>query len=329
MNKLKTSNRLRCISILFRSHVFLTKICGFFYFSFNRNPKSVQSSKFLVAYGVFIALLVILITPWSIFRVLRLGAVVQPTTLLAVTVFQFVTQYFHTAMAYVYLLRHLRVYQHTIRQALIISRELGQHQFQLFTSDKKFVYRVLLQLVCFVVLTRFAVAHILETTFEVNSHMLFHTLFILGLDGNWIILTNVYVGGLLFAAHSYRHLNKNLKLIMLELDGLKSTNVTRYCQLSDRVDILNQIHSDIASFLGNLNRLFAPYILLTTLNEFVTITAQVFLIYLFTFTNIKHNYGNGVYGDVASSIYLIINLVNLYLIVYASNIVTLRVSLSL
>lgn len=269
-----------CFHLFTRLFLFVGQTSGLFYFRINQATGAVKLSYFLLPYGVIYGIIITIVTPRSIYFILKLDNInlSNVNILIAASVLEFYTVYLITCSAYWSFLMNLKLAKSIVRQGMNLYREGLKLQSVWFHNEGRFIFRMIYKLFNVYVLSSSSISFFLANYFNDDYDLLRYVLNITLINFINSMLNNAYIWGIMFGAHLYRSINREIIAITKTINEMKRPDIGKSCELSDAIDRLNILHTEVTQYTRDLNQLFGMQNMFMFLNAFITIVAQVRLL---------------------------------------------------
>lgn len=266
-----------CFHLLTRLFQFVGLSSGLFYFRVNQATGAVKLSHFLLTYGVIYGIIITIVTPRSIYFILKLDNIKfsDVNVLIAASVLEYFSVYLITCSAYWSFLRNLKLIKSIVMQGMNLYRAGLKLQTKWFHDEGRFISRMIYKLINVYVLSSSSVSYFLANYFNNDYDLLRYVLNITIINFINSMLNNAYIWGIMFGAHLHRLINREIIAITKIINDMKRPDIWKSCELSDAIDRLNILHTEVTQYTRDLNRLFGMQNMLMFLNAFITIVAQV------------------------------------------------------
>lgn len=135
------------------------------------------------------------------------------------------------------------------------------------------------------------------------------------------IIPNVFYAGILLACYFYRQLNNLITEVVkssIPIGGAKKHHMTRFCELSDRLDEISILHMELSCITKSWNILFSIPIFFWICYKFAFVIASMFFNYVvlrdWLISNDDHRLENRVGNTFYSGLELLMVALELFLV---------------
>lgn len=308
---------------------------GIAQFKFDVRTNRFVPTTFSKLYGILVFLSILVLLPISTYDFMLLDVYFLRTPMTFIEIAKSVDMSRATIIhiaAYVTFMCYRKEWPELLNEGIDLYRATNEaSELDFFGTDGKFLVVFLIKFVkgwlpCFGVINSF---------FRYAEYYQFHgldyivkmlewTIFTLTLVDN-SFLSTIYMCGILYAAHLYRLLNTRLQVITQQLKWCDGITISECCDLSDKVDELNQIYLRITNFTQQFNDLFSPLLLVMFLCNFTSTVFEMFYLYL-NFVVSEIPFEHDATQNIGDIIFLISGALQICFVIYAGNKISERVS---
>lgn len=255
------------------------KLWGIFPLVYNVRTNSVKVSRKAFCYCSAVAVIIITMTAYLVFcQITSTHRLYEKVKIYpALSLQGHIVQYLAIVISYFTQIWNTTAFKDILNEALRLHQDIVYKSLNQ-PCDRKLQHHMLFQLSLILSATTlsllyFPLTSALQDLF--NRLMLGYYLMLI-IHMIDIIFTQLYISGMLFAAHLYRNINETLSILINQFQRHTRVTAMNSCELSDEIDELSILHSRVFHFTQKWHSIFSKHLLLMHLKVCLVFMIQVY-----------------------------------------------------